>query len=168
MKPDLLVSAKSLGNGHPVGVTVARAAVADSFKGLTISTFGGNPVTMAVTKAVVDIIREDRLAENAATVGGHFRQRLDGLAEKHAVIGEVRGMGLMQGLELVKDRTSKEPAPQAAAAVMEAAKDRGLIVGKGGLFGNVLRISPALNVTAQDADQAADVLDASFQAAAGA
>jgi 4-aminobutyrate aminotransferase len=167
VKPDLIVAAKSLGNGHPVGATVARAAVADSFKGLTISTFGGNPVTMAVAKAVIDVIAQDRLADNATTVGGHLRARLEGLAEKHRLVGEVRGMGLMQGVELVKDRGTKEPAPQAAAAVMQAAKDQGLIVGKGGLYGNVLRISPPLNVTAQDADQAADVLDGAL-AAAGA
>jgi 4-aminobutyrate aminotransferase-like enzyme len=168
VKPDIIVAAKSLGNGHPIGATVARAAVADSFKGLTIATFGGNPVTMAVCKAVVDIIEKDRLADNATTVGGHFRRRLDGLAEKHAIVGEVRGMGLMQGVELVKDRKTKEPAPQAAAAVLEGAKDRGLIIGKGGMYGNVLRISPPLIVTTEDADQAADVIDEALGEAAHA
>jgi len=162
VKPDIIVAAKSLGNGHPVGATVARAEVADSFKGLTIATFGGNPVTMAACKAVVDAIETDRLLDNATTVGAHFRARLEGLQWKHQAIGEVRGMGLMQGLELVKDRETREPAPQTAAAVMEAAKDHGLIIGKGGLYGNVLRISPALNVSAQDADQAADLLDKAF------
>jgi 4-aminobutyrate aminotransferase-like enzyme len=162
VKPDIVVGAKSLGNGHPVGATVARAAVADSFKGLTIATFGGNPVTMAAGKAVVDAIEKDRLMDNAATVGAHFRTRLERLQEKHKAIGEVRGMGLMQGIELVRDRQSKEPATETTNAVLEAAKDRGLIIGKGGLFGNVLRISPALNVTAQDADQAADLLDQAF------
>ena len=168
VKPDIIVAAKSLGNGHPVGATVARAAIADSFKGSTIATFGGNPVTMAVARTVVDIIEKDRLADNAAVVGGHLRARLDGLAEKHAAIGEVRGMGLMQGVELVKDRQTKEPAPQAAAAVLESAKDHGLIIGKGGLYGNVLRISPPLTVTTEDADQAADVLDKAFAEAAKA
>jgi 4-aminobutyrate aminotransferase-like enzyme len=158
VKPDIVVGAKSLGNGHPIGVTIARAAVADSFKGLTISTFGGNPVTMVAAKAVVDAIAQDRLMDNAAVVGGHFRSGLEGLQQKHALVGDVRGMGLMQALELVKDRTTKEPAPQAAAAVMEAAKDRGLIIGKGGLYGNVLRISPALNVTTEDADTAVTIL----------
>jgi len=162
VKPDILVAAKSLGNGHPVGATVARSGVADSFKGLTLATFGGNPVAMAAAKAVVDVIAEDRLMDNAAVVGGHLRSRLDALREKHPLIGEVRGMGLMQGAELVKNRETKEPAPEATAAVMEAAKDRGLIIGKGGLFGNVLRISPALNVTTDDADRAADVLDQAF------
>jgi 4-aminobutyrate aminotransferase-like enzyme len=166
VKPDIIVAAKSLGNGHPIGATVARAAIADSFKGFTIATFGGNPVTMAVARTVVDIIEKDRLADNAAVVGGHLRARLDGLAEKHGAIGEVRGMGLMQGVELVKDRKTKEPAPQAAAAVMESAKDHGLIIGKGGLYGNVLRISPPLTVTTEDADQAADVLDKAFGEAA--
>jgi 4-aminobutyrate aminotransferase-like enzyme len=166
VKPDIIVAAKSLGNGHPIGATVARAALADSFKGSTIATFGGNPVTMAVARTVVDIIEKDHLADNAAVVGGHLRMRLDGLAEKHAAIGEVRGMGLMQGVELVKDRKTKEPAPEAAAAVLESAKDHGLIVGKGGLYGNVLRISPPLTITTEDADQAADTLDKAFGEAA--
>jgi 4-aminobutyrate aminotransferase-like enzyme len=168
VKPDLVVGAKSLGNGHPIGMTLAKAAVADSFKGSTIATFGGNPVTMAACKAVVDVIVQDRLLDNAAMVGTHFRMRLDGLFEKHALVGEVRGMGLMQGIELVKNRKTKEPAPEATAAVMEAAKERGVIIGKGGLLGNVLRISPPLNVTPDDADQAADVIDAALGAVAKA
>jgi 4-aminobutyrate aminotransferase len=168
VKPDIIVAAKSLGNGHPVGATVARQEVADSFKGLTIATFGGNPVTMAAAKAVVDAIDQDRLMDNAAAVGAHFRSRLDGLKEKHPLVGEVRGMGLMQGVELVKDRQTKEPAPQAVAAVMEGARSRGLIIGRGGLYGNVLRISPPLNVTAGDADQAADVIDQALGDAARA
>jgi 4-aminobutyrate aminotransferase-like enzyme len=83
VKPDILVSAKSLGNGHPIGLTMARQEVADSFKGATIATFGGNPVTMAAAKAVVDTIREEKLMDNATEVGGHFRARLDQLKEKH-------------------------------------------------------------------------------------
>jgi 4-aminobutyrate aminotransferase len=166
VEPDIIVAAKSLGNGYPVGATLVRAEVADSFKGLTISTFGGSPVTMAAAKAVVDAIDADHLLDNASTVGAHLRGRLEELAEKHPLIGEVRGMGLMQGVELVKDRKTKEPAPQATAAVLEATKDRGLIVGKGGLFGNTLRISPPLNVTEEDADEAAGILDQALTAAA--
>jgi len=162
VEPDIVLSAKSLGNGHPIGMTAARAEVADSFKGMTISTFGGNPVTMAAAKAVVDAIEADGLADNAEKVGGHLRHRLDGLAEKHPAIGEVRGMGLMQGIELVKSRETKEPAPEKTGAVLEGAKDRGLIIGKGGLYGNVIRISPPLNVTTDDADRAADLLDQAF------
>ena len=164
VKPDLIVAAKSLGNGVPIGATVARAAVADSWKGSTIATFGGNPVTAVAAKAVIDVIDQDKLMDNASTTGGHFRKRLEGLQEKHKTIGEVRGMGLMQALELVKDPKTKEPAPERATAVLETAKDKGLIIGKGGLYGNVLRISPALNVTPADADQAADLLDQAFQA----
>ena len=106
--------------------------------------------------------------DNAATVGAHLRQRLDGLQEKHALVGEVRGMGLMQGMELVKDRQTKEPAPEALAAVMEGARARGMIIGRGGLYGNVVRISPPLNVTVADADQAADVIDQALGDAARA
>jgi 4-aminobutyrate aminotransferase-like enzyme len=168
VKPDIIVAAKSLGNGHPIGATVVRAKIADSFKGSTIATFGGNPVTMAAAKAVVDAIAADRLMDNATVVGGHLRKRLEALGEKHALVGEVRGMGLMQGVELVKDRKTKEPAPAAASAVLESAKDHGLIIGKGGLYGNVLRISPALNIAAPDVDQAADILDKAFAAAASA
>jgi 4-aminobutyrate aminotransferase len=167
VKPDLMVGAKALGNGVPIGATIARKEVADSWKGLTISTFGGNPASMAAAKTVVDAIESDGLLANCARVGAHLRGRLERLQEKHPAIGEVRGMGLMQGVELVKDRKTKEPAPQATAAVMEAAKDGGLVIGKGGMYGNVLRISPALNVTTEDADQAADVIDRAFTAAGG-
>jgi 4-aminobutyrate aminotransferase-like enzyme len=160
VKPDIILSAKSLGNGHPIGMTSARAEVADSFKGMTISTFGGNPVTMAAAKAVVDAIEADGLADNAAEVGGHLRRRLDGLAEKHPAIGEVRGMGLMQGIELVKSRETKEPAPEKTGAVLEAAKDRGLIIGKGGLYGNVIRLAPMLNVTVDEIDEGVAALTA--------
>ncbi len=159
VKPDIILSAKSLGNGHPVGVTVARKEVADSFKGLTIATFGGNPVSMVAAKAVIDTIAKEKLADNATEVGGHLRARLDGLVDKHPMIGEVRGMGLMQGVELVKDRKTKEPAPEATAAVMENAKDRGLIIGKGGLYGNTLRISPLLTAEKNDVDEAVDIID---------
>jgi 4-aminobutyrate aminotransferase len=168
VKPDIVVAAKSLGNGHPVGATLARKAVADSFKGSTIATFGGNPVAMAAAKAVVEVIEQDGLLDNCTTVGGHLRRRLEQLQEKHPAIGEVRGMGLMQGVELVNDRQSKEPAPEKAAAVMEGARARGLIVGKGGFYGNVLRISPPMIVTVDDAEQAAGVLDQAFADAARA
>jgi 4-aminobutyrate aminotransferase len=168
VKPDIVVAAKSLGNGHPVGATLARKAVADSFKGSTIATFGGNPVAMAAAKAVVEVIEQDGLLDNCTTVGGHLRRRLEQLQEKHPAIGEVRGMGLMQGVELVNDRQSKEPAPEKAAAVMDGARARGLIVGKGGFYGTVLRISPPMNVTVDDAEQAAGVLDQAFADAARA
>lgn len=151
--PDVITSAKGLGNGTPIGLTVARAEVADAVRGLTISTFGGNPVAAAAAHAVLDFVEENKLAANATETGGYLRAGLEDLAKKHTLIGEVRGMGLMQAIELVKDRGTKEPAPAATSAVMEAAREQRLLIGKGGLYGNVIRISPPLNITRTDVDE---------------
>ncbi len=164
VSPDIITSAKGLGNGIPVGVTMTKPEIAASFQGLQISTFGGNPVTSVTAKAVIDLIEEDKLMDNAYTVGGYFRQKLEELMSKHDVIGDVRGMGLMQAMELVKDRKTKEPAPQETAAVMEEARKRGLLIGKGGLFGNVIRMSPPMNIAKSDVDEAFKMLDESFAA----
>src|SRR3954447_4763773 len=164
--PDMITAAKGMGNGVPVGLTIAKPEIADSFQGLTISTFGGNPVTCVTAKAVIDVIEEDDLRTNAAVVGGYFRQKLEQLQEKHVLIGDVRGMGLMQALELVEDRTSKQPAPKGTNAVMEEARKRGLLIGKGGFYGNVIRMSPPLNITKADVDEAIRILDESFAAVA--
>src|SRR4051812_30309154 len=157
--PDIITSAKGLGNGVPVGVTMTTPDIANSFKGLQISTFGGNPVTSVACKAVIDVIEEDSLAENAHTVGNYFQQGLKGLQEKHAVIGDVRGMGLMQALELVKDRKTKEPAPQETNRVLDEARKAGQIIGKGGLYGKVFPMSPPLNISKADVDEAVRMLD---------
>ncbi len=164
VSPDIITSAKGLGNGIPVGVTMTKPEIAASFQGLQISTFGGNPVTSVTAKAVIDLIEEDKLMDNAYTVGGYFRQKLEELQSKHDLIGDVRGMGLMQAMELVKDRKTKEPAPQETAAVMEEARKRGLLIGKGGLFGNVIRMSPPMNIAKSDVDEAFKMLDESFAA----
>jgi len=164
VEPDMITSAKGLGNGVPVGLTVATPEIADSFQGLTISTFGGNPVTSATAKAVIDVIEEDDLRTNAAVVGGYFRQKLEELQQKHPLIGDVRGMGLMQALELVEDRTTKQPSPSGTNAVMEEARKRGLLIGKGGFYGNVIRMSPPLNIAKADVDEAIRILDESFAA----
>jgi len=160
--PDIITSAKGLGNGLPIGLTVARPEVADSLRGITISTFGGNPVTNAAAKAVIDFIEDQNLAVNAAVMGAYLRGKLEELRDKHPLIGDVRGMGLMQALELVEDRKTKKPAKAATAQVMEAARRNGLLIGKGGLYGNVLRISPPLNIGKADIDNFAVALDASF------
>ncbi len=162
VEPDIITSAKSMGNGHPIGLTIARPEIADSFQGLSISTFGGNPVTCVTAKAVIDVIEEDDLRTNAAVVGGYFRQKLEELQEQHMLIGEVRGMGLMQAMELVEDRNSKKPASAATNAFMEETRKRGLLVGKGGMWGNVIRMSPPLNISKQDVDEAVRLLDESF------
>src|SRR5205823_11429512 len=108
--PDIITSAKRLGNGFPIGLTVARPDIADAMKGATISTFGGNPMAATAGKAVLDYIEEQNLRVNAAEVGGYLRDRLLELQDKHSLIGEVRGMGFMQGVELVEDRKTKAPA----------------------------------------------------------
>jgi len=160
--PDIITSAKGLGNGAPVGITVATPEVADSYPGLSFSTFGGNPVSMAAALAVIHVIEEEDLKRNAAEVGGYLRLRLEELKEKHTVIGDVRGMGLMQGIELVQDRETKEPAPQAVLKVFEETKRRGVLIGKGGLYGNVIRTGLMLNSSKDQVDELVKTLDAGF------
>ena len=164
VEPDIITSAKGLANGQPVGLTIARPEIADAFQGLTISTFGGNPVTATAARAVIDIIEEDDLKTNAAVVGGYFRQKLEELQGKYPLIGDVRGMGLMQALELVTDRKTKEPAAAATNSLLEEARKRGLLIGKGGMHGNVIRMSPPLNIAKSDVDEAIRLLDQSFAA----
>ena len=164
--PDLITSAKGLGNGVPIGITCTRPEIAASFKGAQISTFGGNPVTCAAARAVIDVIEEDKLAENCKVVGGYFRKKVEELQQKHALIGDVRGMGLLQAMELVKDRKTKEPAPQETNRLMDEARKAGLIIGKGGLFGNVIRMSPPMNIAKSDVDEAISKLDKAFTAVA--
>jgi 4-aminobutyrate aminotransferase-like enzyme len=160
--PDIITAAKGMGNGVPIGVTMTRPEIAASFQGLQISTFGGNPVTCVAAKATIDLIEEDKLMDNADVVGRYFREKLEILQEKHDIIGDVRGMGLMQGIELVRDRKTKEPAPKETAQVMEEARRRGLLIGKGGLFGNVIRMSPPMNIAKSDVDEAFTILDHAF------
>ena len=144
--PDIITSAKGLANGSPIGLTVAKPEVADAVKGLTISTFGGNPVTATAAKAVIDFIEEQDLLTNCTKTGAYLHGRLAELKDKHEIIGEVRGMGLMAALELVTDRRRKTPAPAETALALEAARENRIILGKGGMYGNVLRISPPMNV----------------------
>jgi len=162
VEPDMITCAKGMGNGVPIGATITTAALADTFKGLTISTFGGNPVTSVAAQATIEVIEEEHLLDNVDTVGRYFRGKLEELQQKYALIGDVRGMGLMQGLELVKDRATKEPAAEATTQVMERTRENGLLIGKGGLYGNVLRISPMLNIGKADVDEAIKLLDKSF------
>ena len=164
--PDVITSAKGLANGLPIGLTTATPEVAEAISGLTISTFGGNPVTTTAAKAVIEFIEEEKLVNNAAEVGGYLRAKLEELQDKHPLVGDVRGMGLMQAMELVKDRATKEPAPAETVEVMEAARRNGILVGKGGTFGNCLRITPPLNIGTSDVDEFARQLDRSFTEAA--
>lgn len=162
VEPDIITTAKGMANGSPVGATITSAEIADKYPSLTFSTFGGNPVTSAAALATIRYIEENDLPRNAAVVGGYLRERLEGLKEKYSVIGDVRGMGLMQGIELVKDRKTKEPHPQAVLKVFEETKRRGVLIGKGGLWGNVIRLGPPLIATKSDIDELVEALDAAF------
>jgi alanine-glyoxylate transaminase/(R)-3-amino-2-methylpropionate-pyruvate transaminase len=161
--PDIVTLAKGLGNGATISAVVTRREIADSLTQRThFNTFGGNPVATAAAAAVLDVIDEDGLQENSRVVGGRLKKGLERLMASHRVIGDVRGMGLMLGVELVRDRVTKEPAPQETARVHELAREMGLLIGKGGLDGNVLRIKPPMCITAQDVDFALEVLDRAF------
>jgi 4-aminobutyrate aminotransferase len=160
--PDIITCAKSMGNGVPVGATIATAELADKFQGLTISTFGGNPVASVAARAVIEVIEEENLLENTYVVGGYFRAGLEELKTKYPLIGDVRGMGMMQALELVKDRQTKEPAAAETNQLMERARANGLLIGKGGLYGNVIRMAPPMNINKADVDEGIRLLDKSL------
>src|SRR5262249_26313452 len=147
VEPDLITSAKGMGNGAPVAVTIATPEVADKFPGITFATFGGNPVSMAASLATLQVIEEEDLRANARVVGNYLREKLEGLQQKHPKVGDVRGMGLMQAMELVKDRKTKEPDAQAVLDVFEETKRQGVLIGKGGIYANVIRTGLALNAS---------------------
>jgi 4-aminobutyrate aminotransferase len=162
VEPDVITFAKGMANGSPVGCTTTTSEIAKSFPGLTFATFGGNPVTAAAAVATIRYIDENDLPHNAAVVGAYLRDRLEGLKEKYPIIGDVRGMGLMQAIECVEDRKTKVPAPGAVVKVFEESRRRGVLIGKGGLYGNVIRLGPPLIATKSDIDELITALDASF------
>src|ERR1700730_9463874 len=158
--PDLVTLAKGIGNGAPLGACVTRPEIAQVMKSrIHFNTFGGNPVSMTQGLATLEVIDSENIQENALRTGAHLKDRLLELQQKHAMIGEVRGLGLLLGVELVKDRKTKEPAKLETANVLELAKERSLLLGKGGLHGNVLRIKPPMCLTRDDADYIVDCLD---------
>src|SRR5438132_2425084 len=164
VEPDLLTSAKGMANGQPIGLTMARATIADKGAFGNISTFGASPPSMAAASATISVIEEEKLLWNSQLLGKALRDGLQGLAERFQGIGDVRGMGLMQAIELVKDRGTKEPDPQAVAKVMEETKKHRVLVGKGGLYGNVIRTGMMLNSTKDHVDELIEALDKSFAA----
>jgi alanine-glyoxylate transaminase/(R)-3-amino-2-methylpropionate-pyruvate transaminase len=166
--PDFVTMAKGIGNGVPLGAVTTRMEIAQSLtQRIHFNTFGGNPVCMAAGLAVLDVIDEDGLQENSRVLGKRLKNGFRELMKRHALIGDVRGMGLMLGVELVRDRSTKQPAKQETLAVLEAAREMGVLVGKGGLDGNVLRIKPPMCITAEDADFTLDVLDQALGLAKG-
>ncbi|MEW5317287.1 MAG: hypothetical protein WDW38_008598 [Sanguina aurantia] len=160
VQPDIVTMAKGIGNGLPLAAVVTTPEIAASIAGrLHFNTFGGNPVCSAAGRAVLEVIDQEQRMQHCATVGAHLLGRLHKLAAKHDIIGDIRGQGLMLGVELVKDRTTKVPATAEVALVFERMKDLGVLMGKGGLAGNVFRIKPPMCFSEQDADYLVDVMD---------
>jgi 4-aminobutyrate aminotransferase len=165
VEPDILTSAKGMANGQPIGLTMARDSVAKSAAYLSISTFGGSPPSMAAASATLQVIEEEKLLFNTQMMGRALREGLNGLAERFPAIGDVRGMGLMQAIELVKDRGTREPDAPIAGRLMEATRKRGLLLGKGGLYGNTMRIAPPMIVSRGQIDDALRILGEALQEA---
>jgi alanine-glyoxylate transaminase / (R)-3-amino-2-methylpropionate-pyruvate transaminase len=163
--PDIVTMAKGIGNGVPLAAVTTRREIAEALTSrIHFNTFGGNPVSMAAGLAVMDVIDEEGLQENARRVGARLLEGLGRLQSRHRLIGEVRGLGLMLGVELVADRETRAPAVLQTLEVLERAREMGVLVGKGGLEGNVLRIKPPMCITVEDAEFAVDVLDRAIAA----
>lgn len=167
VEPDMMTMAKGIANGFPLAAVVTTTPIADSLTKNTISTFGGNPVSCVAASATIDVIQNNNLTQNAKEMGEILRNGLEDLKNKYPkVIGDVRGMGLMQAIELVVDETSKDrtPNPEAASQLMEETKKRGLLVGRGGLYANAMRIAPPLNISQSDVEEAIGIMDDAFAA----
>jgi 4-aminobutyrate aminotransferase len=156
VEPDVMVFAKGLANGAPIGATIAVPEVADACTNYSISTFGGNPVSMTAALATLEVLVDEAVPERVDRVGRLLFEGLQKLAEQYRFIGEVRGKGLMVGVELVGE--DRSPAPDLTNRFMECAREEGVLVGKGGLYGNVLRIAPPMTVGEQEVAEAIDRL----------
>jgi alanine-glyoxylate transaminase/(R)-3-amino-2-methylpropionate-pyruvate transaminase len=167
VQPDIVTMAKGIANGYPISAVVTSAPIAGAWKGGNISTFGGNPVSCAAASATIGTIVDEGLVENSASMGKILREGLEALKARHRVIGDVRGRGLMMGLELVADEKAgdRTPAVDATLRLLEETRKRGLLLGRGGLYGNVLRVAPSLVVARRDVEDALKVLDDAFAAA---
>ncbi|MBI4679159.1 MAG: aspartate aminotransferase family protein [Elusimicrobia bacterium] len=161
--PDIMTSAKGMANGIPIGWTATTDRIAEGLKGLTISTFGGNPVSCVAALATIDAIESEGLLSGVEKMGALLRGRLLELKEDFPCIGDVRGMGLMLGVELVLDRKTKAPDPKTVLRLFEETRKEGLLIGKGGLYGNVLRISPPMLVTRGEVEEGAKKLRKAFE-----
>lgn len=161
--PDIMCFAKAIAAGLPLGACTTREEIADTFQpGDHLSTFGGNPVSCAAALANIEFIQEEDLASQASKSGDYVMRRLDELKNKHQLIGEVRGKGLMIGMELVKDPKTKQPAPSETARIRDLCRQKGVLVGHGGVLGNVLRIQPPLVISQDQLDTAIEAIDQSF------
>jgi 4-aminobutyrate aminotransferase len=165
--PDMITFAKGVGNGLALGGVVARGEIMNSLDANSISTFGGNPLATTGALANLDFLLSHDLQGNALKMGHLFFERLRPLEERHAYVAEVRGKGLMLAIELCRPDDQITPWPQAAGALMEACKRRGLLIGKGGLYGNVLRSAPPLSLTVAEATEGLDIIEASVDEVGG-
>lgn len=147
VEPDIMVMAKGIANGAPVGATITTDEIAHAWKGKTISTFGGNPVSMAALCATQNEMRDHDAPHNAQARGDQLRAALLEMQQRHPWMGDVRGMGLMQAIEIVKDPETKEPDQARTNALLEASREEGVLIGQGGLNGTVIRLGPSLLIT---------------------
>uniref|UniRef100_A0AAX7SWV6 Alanine--glyoxylate aminotransferase 2, mitochondrial n=1 Tax=Astatotilapia calliptera TaxID=8154 RepID=A0AAX7SWV6_ASTCA len=163
--PDMVTMAKGIGNGFPMGAVVTTPEIAASFaKGLHFNTFGGNPLACAVASSVLDTIREDDTQQNSLRVGTYLMTELAKLRDKYEIIGDVRGKGLQIGVEMVRDKASRDPLPpEAMAEIFEDVKDMGVLIGKGAIYGQTFRIKPPMCITKEDVDFFMAVFDKSVR-----
>lgn len=162
--PDIVVMAKGIGNGIPLGAVVVKREVAEAMgKKFLFHTYGANPVACAAGRVVLQVIRDEKLVENARVVGAEIKTRLQGLMQRYEVIGDVRGCGFMMAVELVKDRKSKEPAPEITAEIFERTRQNGLVMSKSGNYRNVLRMVPPLCLSQDDVEPVIEAFEKSFR-----
>ena len=161
VEPEIMTFAKGMGNGFPIGGTITTSEVASSLTGFSISTFGGNPVSCTAALATIEVVEKENLPAHAAEAGSYFMDRLKRMQKKYPFIGEVRGMGLMIALEIIGDK--KVPDSETVVKIFELTKEAGLLIGKGGLYGNVIRIAPPLSIENDDIDRALAILEQAFK-----
>jgi 4-aminobutyrate aminotransferase len=157
VEPDIICSAKALASGLPLGATIAKAKIMDWVGGSHASTFGGNPLSCVAANAVIDVIKEERLLENANKQGTYILKRTEEIKEKSRIVGDVRGKGLMIGMEIVEDKESKKPAPAKATEIMMRSWKRGVAVITCGV--SAVRIAPPLNITRDMVDAAMEIIE---------
>jgi 4-aminobutyrate aminotransferase-like enzyme len=159
--PDIVTMGKPMGNGHPLAGVVARRALVEEFtsRNMYFNTFGGNPVSAAVGMAVLDVIEEEGLLANARMVGDYTLSRLRQLAQRHTLIGDVRGAGLFFAVELVLDRNAKTAAPAQAKRLINLMRERGVLISRIGIHDNILKIRPPMPFSKENADLLVDTLD---------
>ncbi|MDH3530871.1 MAG: aminotransferase class III-fold pyridoxal phosphate-dependent enzyme, partial [Acidobacteriota bacterium] len=162
--PDIVIMGKPMGNGHPLAAVVTTDEIAESFEtGMEFfSSFGGNTVSMAIGRAVLDVLDQEELPENAEAVGGRLLARLKDIVERHEAAGDARGAGLFLGLELIRDGDPNSPNTELASAVKEDLREKGILIGIDGPFENVVKIKPPICFTNENADRLTDAIEESI------